>query len=403
MKILAIAALSIVLAGCHSSPRAAEKRTGAARRSDVRHRALYPYLVVPGGIETAAEAQKAASDDPLVAEHYRDVRLDALESVALHREASVYVSYRKNGKIYWTRKRVRLQAGEKLLSNGPDLIRQRCGNRVSFEPREPVAEPEEGEPVSEVFNTPLPASGLVPDEALPPLAWNLFPTIPAVAAPAFSEGPGPMASREQTVGTAASAAPPPAGGGGAAPAVPPPSEPLPAFPVPGTPAAPLLLAGSAAGTQLTIILQAAGGSTAANPAIVQVPMWTAGTGSGPGGWTPPGYPAPSRTETGNFTPSGGLPGGGPVAPGWTGGPGSPGHWPNPPAGGNGPTPPGGTSYSPPDGPTPGPHSTPPWQPPISSVPEPGSLPLAALGLAAAALVRRVLQRSSTSGTAFRER
>lgn len=114
--------------------------TGAVPES-AQTRAIYHYSVVPGGVYSGDEVALAMTD-PVVADHYdglvpADVRR---ETVASDRFA--YVSYRKDDKIYWTRNKVRISAGETMLTDGTTEIRARCGNCVSSEPQLPVSESE---------------------------------------------------------------------------------------------------------------------------------------------------------------------------------------------------------------------------------------------------------------------
>ena len=53
-----------------------------------------------------------------------------------------YVSYRIGNRVFWTRKPVRIPAGETLLTDGETEIRARCGNAVSDIAREPVSDVE---------------------------------------------------------------------------------------------------------------------------------------------------------------------------------------------------------------------------------------------------------------------
>ena len=73
-----------------------------------------------------------------------------------------YVSFRKNDRIYWTRKPVALRAGETLLTDGNHSARARCGNQVSETPQLPVLA---DEPPAETWEKPVedPAAGEVAD------------------------------------------------------------------------------------------------------------------------------------------------------------------------------------------------------------------------------------------------
>ena len=126
-------------------------------------RSVYPYSVVPGGVTNANELKAAMRQDPLIAAHYADFRTRSSHPIRLATPRQVYVSYRFGDRIYWTRKKVMLHAGEMLLTDGIHLARTRCGNRVSEVPTEPVSP---SEPPVEVFNKPsvpnLPALNLEP-------------------------------------------------------------------------------------------------------------------------------------------------------------------------------------------------------------------------------------------------
>lgn len=122
-----------------------------------RHpRDVYPYSVVAGGVRGPDDALAAAEADPVVAEHYRDLRLAALRVTSVERARAVHVSYRIGDRVFWTRRKVTLQPGEMLLSDGGEAIRARCGNCVSDTPREPTSDQE---PVPEVFDSPVPTTG----------------------------------------------------------------------------------------------------------------------------------------------------------------------------------------------------------------------------------------------------
>ena len=119
-------------------------------------RPVYPYSVVPGGIRSKEELQKATRTDPAVADHYANVNVESLKPKTLSRDATAYVSFRKGGKVYWTSRRVTLKAGEQVFQGGEIAVRGRCGNQVSDQPRQPVLENPGEEPDSETFNTPQP-------------------------------------------------------------------------------------------------------------------------------------------------------------------------------------------------------------------------------------------------------
>jgi len=102
-------------------------------------RAVFPYSVIPGGVHSARELVDAVQNDALIAQHYSDFRVGTALVIRLKKDRQAYVSYRLGDRIYWTRNKVQLHAGEMLLSDGKSLARGRCGNRVSDSPKLPVS------------------------------------------------------------------------------------------------------------------------------------------------------------------------------------------------------------------------------------------------------------------------
>lgn len=107
------------------------QQTGAARR-------IYRHSVVPGGVADKGELAQIVRSDRLVAAHYATFNVDNARAVTVTAPRAVYVSYRKNDQIYWTSKKVMLEKGETLLTDGEHEIRARCANRISDVPQYPV-------------------------------------------------------------------------------------------------------------------------------------------------------------------------------------------------------------------------------------------------------------------------
>lgn len=122
-------------------------------------RLVYPFSIVPGGVRSRAELKAAMQADRLVAAHYAGVDVDGLHPVTLARDLAAYVSFQKNGKVYWTSRKVRLAKGERVFQAGtPGLtpgVRERCGNQVSEQPRTPVLPDIRNEPTGPILDTPV--------------------------------------------------------------------------------------------------------------------------------------------------------------------------------------------------------------------------------------------------------
>ncbi|MBV9342322.1 MAG: hypothetical protein JO159_15730, partial [Acidobacteria bacterium] len=96
---------------------------------------VYPYSVIPGGVDSAAELRIEAAHDPVIGTHYSGFDYQKAHLVEVKAARAVYVSYRRNGKIFWTHRRATLHPGEKLLTDGHMTARTRCGNQVSVLPQ----------------------------------------------------------------------------------------------------------------------------------------------------------------------------------------------------------------------------------------------------------------------------
>jgi hypothetical protein len=186
-----------------------------------RSRTVYPYSVIAGGAETGQELRQAAAVDPVVAQHYADFDIANAHRVTLDAPKLVYVSYRIGNKVFWTKKKVTLRKGEAMLSDGRNMARARCGNRISVLPVRPLAplEPSSSE---------LEAPEFPPIVSTPYLAAYTAPVPAFVPGPVQSPGgPGaafvpvapffPLPGGGGIVGSKNSSTPPPGGGGGTPP------------------------------------------------------------------------------------------------------------------------------------------------------------------------------------------
>jgi PEP-CTERM motif-containing protein len=115
-------------------------------------RPVYPYSVVPGGVQDAKELKWVAEHDPIVAAHYAGFDYDHARVVRLTLARTAYLSYRIGNRVYWTRHRVTLHKGEKIITDGRIAARTRCANRVEEVPQQ-AASP--AEPPVEKFDKPI--------------------------------------------------------------------------------------------------------------------------------------------------------------------------------------------------------------------------------------------------------
>ena len=148
----------------------------------MRLRPLYSYSVIPGGVHSAQELKYAIAHDAVVAEHYADFDIAKARIVRLQRTRTAYVSYRLGDRIYWTKKRLRLLKGERIITDGKHEARTRCGNQIAEAPSQPVSMQEPSEEAMESAPTlerfasgdpglelpPISPRALVPPQEAPP-------------------------------------------------------------------------------------------------------------------------------------------------------------------------------------------------------------------------------------------
>ncbi len=136
-------------------------------------RRVYPYSVIPGGVESAADLRNSVARDPVIAKHYKDFDVERARIIRLSQGRALYVSYRLGNGVFWTKKPLMLAKGETVITDGEHIARTRCGNRVSEVPAGPVlaAQPEfEAGPPEEIEalgGAPVLPSGLGPPIELP--------------------------------------------------------------------------------------------------------------------------------------------------------------------------------------------------------------------------------------------
>jgi hypothetical protein len=159
-------------------------------------RRVYRYSVVPGGAADRAELERILRTDKVVAAHYAGFEVARARAVTVSAPRAVYVSYRKGDRIYWTSRKVMLQVGETLLTDGRNEMRARCANRISDVPRFPVEphapNPDElDEPVDATEGELTLVNAPEPDVDPPELTGQPFKLVwPANSPPTDSPRPG---------------------------------------------------------------------------------------------------------------------------------------------------------------------------------------------------------------------
>ena len=94
-------------------------------------RPVYPYSVVPGGVEDAKELKWVAEHDPIVGAHYAGFDYAHAQVVRLTLARTVYVSYRIGNRIYWdpssSHAPQRRKADYRRTNDCPHPLRQSSG------------------------------------------------------------------------------------------------------------------------------------------------------------------------------------------------------------------------------------------------------------------------------------
>jgi hypothetical protein len=182
--------LSGILSGEETPPQAVQSEPLQVPRSIPAQsaRLVYAYSVVPGGVADAEDVRRAVAADPVVGEHYRGLNFAHLVTASLSADTTAYVSFRKGDRVYWTTKKVRLSKGEAVLSDGINMVRARCGNRISDASK---AGTTSQEPPEAELNTPLLPGGPMAPLQLPgpPEQARL---LAAAIAPLLPEPPPPL-------------------------------------------------------------------------------------------------------------------------------------------------------------------------------------------------------------------
>jgi hypothetical protein len=121
-------------------------------------RLVYPYSIIPGGIRSKADLITSIAKDPIVAEHYRNFDLNQVKFYKSDAPQFVHVAYRLKNKVYWTAKTLEIPAGETLISDGNNVARTRCGNKIVAGVLDAsLTTPEEPPPT--IFDIPLITTG----------------------------------------------------------------------------------------------------------------------------------------------------------------------------------------------------------------------------------------------------
>ncbi len=195
--LLLVAVLAILLAGVTLTvrpfrPASGTKHTTATETLTVPAmvrslRPTYPYSIIPGGVYSRSELVAQLGRDSVARAHYADFNVSNARLTASNQDRLAYVSYRQHGQVFWTRNKLRIPKGELLLTDGQNLARTRCGNRLAEE-KPASARTSATEPVADLqmpsvsekqltderlsFSTPPESGTQMADSTAKPLGWE---------------------------------------------------------------------------------------------------------------------------------------------------------------------------------------------------------------------------------------
>jgi hypothetical protein len=166
------------------APRSSSRSLKSTQRigpSKKKERFVYPYSVIPGGVQSREELAAVIGSDKVVADHYAGFNVSQARIVHAPETQYIHVAYRAQNRVYWTARKIRILKGESLITDGTEMARTRCGNRVSAVPLAPVYN---NEPALDVFDLPVLASVEVPELESPQLSmeFNDLPIQPYIPA-----------------------------------------------------------------------------------------------------------------------------------------------------------------------------------------------------------------------------
>ena len=93
---------------------------------------VYPFSLVSGGVYSASDLARALATSNSLRAHYANFDFKHVRLIRIQNNTPAFVSYRKDGKIFWTKHKLTLHAGELVLADGHYLVRARCANQISF-------------------------------------------------------------------------------------------------------------------------------------------------------------------------------------------------------------------------------------------------------------------------------
>jgi hypothetical protein len=188
---------------------------------------VYNYSVIPGGEPNVADFCEHIQSDAA----FNGFNCNVAYETSLRSSISVFMTFKKNGHIYWTKHLVSVKAGELIYTDGQRSFLARCGNEIGFAPQQPTMEIDESllsEPTlpaspAALVLAPSGSSAATVDFVVVPT--SVLTSVPAYIAPDVASASSPARSGFSPAWLATAAAVPlliwHGGGGNQSPAIPP--------------------------------------------------------------------------------------------------------------------------------------------------------------------------------------
>jgi hypothetical protein len=126
------------------------------------------FAVVCGGLRTTAEIMSAILS-------YPNITFGTMSESTMPADGYFFMAYKKSGKIYYTKHKVLVHKGERILTDGKYAILMRCGNLI-------LLDIDLANPTSDVEPSPTDLGGVAAPETETPVAV-MPPAPPEIYAP----------------------------------------------------------------------------------------------------------------------------------------------------------------------------------------------------------------------------
>ena len=148
------------------------------------------YSLIPGGISTLAEFRAAIAANSILRARFADFNWDAAYITQTQNPMYVFVSFAKDGHLFWTKKPMLIPAGEAIITDGVHTILMRCGNEIAWTPQTPEQDIDTSLLATpEVPSLDIPMLGPPIAESVPPIGETSMTSTLAANTPLFVGSP----------------------------------------------------------------------------------------------------------------------------------------------------------------------------------------------------------------------